>query len=874
MDILNNLNINFPPQMIPLSEKNTKWRNECMNALEYRGRIQCNENLKLIDGYRLINGEFLPKEYGDEMVEYAKTIDFDVDYSSVKHYDILSQPINTAIGELDTYQNVFNIVGKGEKFTNSRMRVKQELFKNYLVNKIETEVNNKVKLKMAEEGIQETEENQEQVSQLKDEIMSPMEIEKWINTKYQHVVLIWANIEFDDQQERFKMHDLRRVEFRDMLITNRRFRHIYLKGDSFDTESWNPVNTFYHKSPEEQFIQNGDFVGRITLMTLSDIIDRFGYLMTDDEIKSLTQLYAVVNSNAIVKKHPDGSTIKENSPYGLPYNTFLPTNSVELNQIFGSQAFGGNALIVTAEQLDAIDGGKNHTSLQNMFQVTEAFWKSQKILYKIVYIDEETNQLTKVIVDENFVIPKHFKIKTKKPFYSNEDEDEINTATKTRDNEIWQGIKISNFNHSLLVEPMYLNIKPHDLQFKGKKLPVAGQVLNNRNVVGKSPIFKAKPYQFLYNVCMNQIYKLLEQELAPFLMIDPNMLPNDKGWGGKDNITKWVKTADASSIAVTDSSSQNGDVNRNNAYPKVIDMGMASRLMNRIELAGAFRQLALQQLGFSDQRLGSVKASETATGVNQAVTSSSVQTSHLFNDFYSCEADIIAMQLSVAQQLQSKGTDITAQYTKSDRSIAMLQFNDEEFDLYELHCYPSNRQENIRQLDFARRLGIENNTLLTNMSDRLTMGTSNNIPEILEVLLSSEKEMNTKQAQQQQIQQQQIDQQKEQFDIQTKTQSEQFYANLENELQKELIRVQGYASEETNTSPSILDQMKFMSDDSYKNKTLDLKREESTQSKSLKEKELDIKAQSLNLEILKQNNDRVNKLIDLKRTVIQGDKSQ
>ena len=43
--------------------------------------------------------------------------------------------------------------------------------------------------------------------------------------------------------------------------------------DDFDIEVWNPVTTFYHKSPKERYLSNGNFVGHIEIMTAADIID-------------------------------------------------------------------------------------------------------------------------------------------------------------------------------------------------------------------------------------------------------------------------------------------------------------------------------------------------------------------------------------------------------------------------------------------------------------------------------------------------------------------------------------------------------------------------------------------------------------------------
>ena len=54
--------------------------------------------------------------------------------------------------------------------------------------------------------------------------------------------------------------------------------------NGIDIEVWNPVLTFYHKSPEARYISQSNWVGRMDLMTIADIIDKYGYLMTTEQL--------------------------------------------------------------------------------------------------------------------------------------------------------------------------------------------------------------------------------------------------------------------------------------------------------------------------------------------------------------------------------------------------------------------------------------------------------------------------------------------------------------------------------------------------------------------------------------------------------------
>ena len=52
------------------------------------------------------------------------------------------------------------------------------------------------------------------------------------------------------------MKNLKKEHFRDMLITDREFWHMRMMEDDYEVELWNPVLTFYHKSPDARYISD------------------------------------------------------------------------------------------------------------------------------------------------------------------------------------------------------------------------------------------------------------------------------------------------------------------------------------------------------------------------------------------------------------------------------------------------------------------------------------------------------------------------------------------------------------------------------------------------------------------------------------------
>ena len=884
----------LPPQMLPQKEKDERWKRKNMDALEYIARIQWLSNQRFYNNYKLVNGEFIMSDYmGEGVNDLLK--DFDVP-SYIKNYDIISQPLNTMVGELDTYPDTFIVVGKGEHFEGEVMRLKSELLQKYLMSKIEQDINNKLIERGLDPNLEDFESEEEkqvyqqQINQQKEEIMNPMQIQSWLNTKYRHVAEIWGETELEDQKERFNLVDVRRTEFKDLLITGRRFRHIFLKANGFGIESLNPINVFYHKSPEVKYVQNGDYVGQIHILSLPAIIDRYGYKMTKKQLESLQGDYAkdYKGSESLTNTTMTGSPINYLSPNGIPYATAVQSLSRYIND-FTPQVkdFPATNWFMNDITLDKINGGDNFlNAINGMFQVTEAYWKSQKMIKKLVWVNPETNTLEKVIIDENFIVPSYIK-EVQGTIDFDDETDEINTVTCTYINEIWKGVKISNAGtHSYLKEPMYLDISRHDIQFKGETLiyepvlPIGGQIVNNRNTVSSGLVDLLKPYQVLHNLLMNQFYNYVEKEIIPFILMDVNLIPNSKNWGGKDNLEKWMRVAKSLGVVPADSSPANMQgANAGGQLPKVIDLDMSARIQTRLAMANAIRQLALEQVGIAPQRLGDIKSSETATGITQATNRSYTQTSSWFTEFFACERELLKMQLSIAQTLQSKGKDILASSTKSDLSNAFLKFNDDEFSLYDLHIYLSNSQEELRKLDMIRRLGVENNTLMTKLSDRMLMATSNSIPEITRVILTTEKEEDDRKKREQEMQQKQLDQQKQIADDRLQQERQLAYDKMQNDLEREYIKANAFnenLGQDTNgnTIPDVLEQLKYVETVNNNNSKLDLDKSRLQHEVNLQDSKLNLENKKLQLESLKEQNKLIIEKEKLKRAKVQGDKSK
>ena len=780
---LENSNIIFPSQNLPLSRKTETWKRANMDAAEFEARKQFAEKHKLLENYKIANGELIDSQYSNE--PEAPNHDLINQLSQeggipdvIKNYSIISQPLATLEGEMDGFPDVFTVKGWGDIFESEKMRVKTDLLKKWFVFYMNQAI--EAKLEQSEDpSIFEDEEAYSQAYQQEKEVMFPPEIEKYMNTSYRHILELWGEYELKDQFERFKLKKLRRRDFYHWLRIAQRFRHLYVSSRGLEVESLNPLFTFCKKSPNIEDVQDGHLAGFVQILSVPAFIDRYGDYMTDKEINDLETPY-VKPSDADVQKRPDGSKIDYLTPNNVPYQTRVSSFNPEFYSLFPdmmSHSSQMNGMFLSKEELSKIDGSGGAMYGENLIVVTTAYWRSQRRKGKLNWINPETNLQEIIIVDETFDVPDNIKqIKNEK---FNVDAG-LNTLIWARETEIWQGIKASPYSgNSTMREPMYLEIKPAEIQIG--KLLVAGHFANNINTVPTSVVDNSKSWQWFFNVLINQSVLYVQTEILPFALFSSDMIPNDKDWGGEEGLVKWLAIAQSIGANVADTGpSNNGQQNLGGQYPKVVDLDRGSRVLSRINLALQIKQLALEHIGMSPQRMGNVKVSETATGIQQATNASGVQTSHHFTGFFEGEKEMLQMQLDAAKFLQARGKQ--ANNIKAELSTEALRMAMEDGDLYDLHVYVTDSQDELRKLQMARQLAVENNTSEMAMSDRLNLSTSSSIVEIMETLKESERKTIERNQQAMQLEQQKLEQQG--MDMQAAR--EQAQRNIEMQIEKDI----------------------------------------------------------------------------------------
>ena len=273
-------NNSFPPQMVSKQEKETnEWKESMMNALESIGKLQYFDNLSLDENVRMCNGEFLTHQYEDvEENEYVDLLhQIQKDFKTPKrlrHFDFLNQILETFLGEFDNNPDTFRIVAKGEEISNQREREKSKMLLDFIVQEINTDINNQLKQqgfdinKSDFQNQEEQTEYQQQVEQAK-QALTPIEIQSYFDNKWSHVAEKWANIQHDNDKERYNLKILERNEFKNFLSVGKCWRHYFLTATGYNQESWDYKQVFYQKSENILYPEKGNYIGRTSFMSLS-----------------------------------------------------------------------------------------------------------------------------------------------------------------------------------------------------------------------------------------------------------------------------------------------------------------------------------------------------------------------------------------------------------------------------------------------------------------------------------------------------------------------------------------------------------------------------------------------------------------------------
>ena len=633
------LNI-FPDQFKTDKEKQDEsW---IKNTMDYFANKAYAEYIKnrdtFVKNYDLVKGILRMEDFYQEpeVKSFTDMLTSDLQLPAyVKHYSIITTPINELVGEISKRPDSYKVKAFDDDSKSEELKFKTESLQNYVISKIKQSV----ALKAAMEGEEISEEDLQAISmeQVKEELDS-----------YTSIAEKWANHVLTCQKADFNIKEKSEDAFRDLLISAREFYHIYEDNSKvgYNIEVANPKNTWFLTTPDRKYIsdptgraQGAYAAGTVQVMELSEIIEAIPDLTKEeiDHLRSSLQDYGLINVRESNLGNPEVSPGTDSVTYDTYDPLVLQTR-----------------MIIESEMKENNDGLKdflgltsNVSSFGYKYVVVRSYWISKRKIGKLIYLDELGNEQS-TLVDETY---KSGTIPTQQSL-------EWGWV-----NQWYQGIKIG---------PDIYHVKPFKLL---NYCPIIGTTYEVKNTEAMSLIDLMKPFQVLYNVCMNQLYKLLEKEVGKVYLTSIRHVPIPKDGDAQDALDVWEMEARNRGVVFIDDSPENLKSPSSFNQFRDIDLTRTQEIQSRYNLAVQLKNECWELVGMSKQRLGSISASESATGVNTAVQQSYSQTEPLFVAHEYVMGQLYQAIIDASLYVEAAKPQSTLSYITSEGQSAFVQVN-------------------------------------------------------------------------------------------------------------------------------------------------------------------------------------------------------
>lgn len=748
------LNI-FPDQFKTEKEKmDESW---IKNTMDYFANKAYAEYVKsrdtFVKNYDLVKGILRREDFyvEPEVRSFTDVLTADLGLPAyVKMYSIVTTPLNELVGEISKRPDAFRVKAFDDDSKSEELEFKTELLQKYVIAQAQRKIQEKAM--MNGEEIDEEQLNEMTIDSVKDELDS-----------YTSIAERWANHVLTAQKADFVLKEKSEDAFRDLLISAREFFHIYEDNSKlgFNVEVANPKNTWFLSTPDRKYIsdptgraQGAYAAGTVQVMELSEIIESIPDLTKEeiDHLRSSLQDYGLIN----VRESNLGNPNAIPGTDSVMYDTYDPL-VLQTRMIIESEMKQNDDGLQ-----DFLGLTSNVSSFGYKYVVVRSYWISKKKIGKVIYIDELGNEQS-VLVDENY------KSKT------------IPTEISLEwgwINQWYQGIKIG---------PDIYHIKPYKLL---PYCPIIGQTFEVKNTEAKSLVDLMKPFQVIYNVCMNQLYKLLEKEVGKVQLMSIRHIPIPKDGDAQDALDIWEMEARNRGVVFVDDSPENlKSPSSFNQYTS-LDLTRTQEIQARYTLAQQMKNECWELIGMSRQRLGSVSASESATGTNTAITQSYAQTEPLFVAHEYVLGQLYQAIIDASLYIESQKPQSTISYITSEGESAFVSVNGSDLKFRDLKVFLTNRPEDQKMFNEIRGLSqavLQNGGSLHDIIELYTTNSVRQMKGVFKNLKNRQEQIQNTQLQQQQ---QQLDQQQQQAQAQLQQAQQQHEEKIaHDDYQRELDRI-------------------------------------------------------------------------------------
>ena len=715
--------INLPPQQLPFSKKNKKWRAAHLDWADSKTFFNYSLVRKSVIhkkiNYDLLNGKLHMSDL--EMILNPDNLQAGFIPDRIQHYPIINSKLRVLSGEESNRLFDFKVVVTNPNaITEIENNKKQEL------------------LQRLQEWVSNTAQSEEEANQ---------ELEKindYYTYEWQDMREIRANALLNHYIKEYNIPIIFNHGFMDAMAVGEEIYQCDIVGGEPTIKKLNPLKVRVFKGGYSNRIEDADMIVLEDYWSPAQVIDTFYDVLTKKDMEYIEKMPDHVGQAAV------DSMDNIDERYGFVNSTMIG-DEINTESLFW-------------DPMGAYDGVNNSLlpyDVAGNLRVLRVYWKSRRRIKKVKSYDPQTGEEVYNFYPETYVIDKDAG-EEEQIFYINE---------------AWEGTKIGT--------DIYVNMRPRIVQYNRLSNPsrchfgIVGSIYNLNDARPFSLVDMMKPYNYLYDAIHDRLNKLIARNWGSLVRLDFAKKP--KGW----DVEKWLYYAKTMGLAVEDSFNE-GNIGAatgklagglNNASTGVIAASDGNQIQQYINLLEFIKMEMSDVAGITKQREGQISSRETVGGVERSMMQSSYITEWLFMVHEDVKKRVLECLLETAK-IALRGRSKKFSYILSDNSQKIMDIDGDEFAEADYGLIVDNSdgmQELNQKLDTLAQAALQNQTL--SFSTIMKLFSSSSLAEKQRLVEKDERSIQERQAQAQQ-QQAQIQQQ----EIEQRTQLEQAKMQQEDAL--------------------------------------------------------------------------------------------
>lgn len=259
----------IPKQRVPLSQKDEKWKKDCVDAFINLSKFGISERRAYLRSlYDYYNGVIDEEDYNYVLKPYGKTRkNFP---TKLRNYPIIKPIIDLLLGEKSKRPLEYSVTVQNP----DAISQKEEQLQNLLLNNIRTQFLNELIKQGQVEGEQQ-------------EVPLPKQIQEEFNRSYVDSRAIRGQHSLNYIMSQQEIYDKFQKQWFHFLVAGECYSHKGVRRNEPFYEVINPLDVDFDKDPDIDFVEDGDWAIIRKFSHASTIIDAYGEFLSDEQILEL-----------------------------------------------------------------------------------------------------------------------------------------------------------------------------------------------------------------------------------------------------------------------------------------------------------------------------------------------------------------------------------------------------------------------------------------------------------------------------------------------------------------------------------------------------------------------------------------------------------